>query len=171
LTLQTQYSTGVGVKGGTLLDGWRGTAVRDWTITSQMNLGTGTPLSPVYLAAVRGTGVTGTIRPDYTGASLYDPPSGLYLNPAAYRAPAAGFWGNAGRNTITGPTQFTLNASMSRTFRLHDRLSMDVRVEATNPLNNVRFPNWNTVVTSAQFGLPVVANPMRSAQLSMRVRF
>ena len=171
LTLQTQYSTGVGVKGGTLLDGWRGTAVRDWTITSQMNLGTGTPLSPVYLAAVRGTGVTGTIRPDYTGASLYDPPSGLYLNPVAYRAPAAGFWGNAGRNTITGPTQFTLNASMSRTFRLHDRLSMDVRVEATNPLNNVRFPNWNTMVTSAQFGLPVVANPMRSAQLSMRVRF
>ena len=171
LTLQSQYSTGVGARGGMFLDGWRGTAVRDWTITSQLNLGTGTPLSPVYLTAVRGTGVTGTIRPDYTGAPLYDAPGGLYLNPASYAAPALGFWGNAGRNTITGPTQFTLNASMARTFRLKDRLSMDVRLDATNPLNNVRFPSWNTTVGSSQFGLPMVAGPMRSTQLSMRVRF
>ena len=86
-------------------------------------------------------------------------------------APVLGQWGNAGRNTITGPTQFTLNASMSRTFRLHDRLSMDVRLDATNPLNNVRFPSWNTTFGNAQFGLPMTANPMRSTQLSMRVRF
>ncbi|HXJ39326.1 MAG TPA: carboxypeptidase regulatory-like domain-containing protein, partial [Bryobacteraceae bacterium] len=94
LTLQTQYSTGVGLRGGALLDGWRGTAVRDWTITSSLNAGSGTPLSPVYFAAVRGTGVTGPLRPDYTGAALYDAPSGLFLNPAAYRAPANGTWGN-----------------------------------------------------------------------------
>ena len=120
---------------------------------------------------MRGTGVTGTYRPDYTGLDLYSAPSGLYLNPAAFTTPLAGRWGNAGRNSITGPGQFTLNASMSRTFRLHDRYSMDVRLDVTNPLNNVRFPNWNTVVGNAQFGLPLTANAMRSMQLSMRVRF
>ena len=45
--------------------------------------------------AVQGTGVTGPIRPDYTGKSVYDAPSGLFLNPAAYAAPAPGKWGNA----------------------------------------------------------------------------
>ena len=32
-----------------------------------------------------GTGVTGSIRPDYTGAPLYDAPAGLFLNPPAVR--------------------------------------------------------------------------------------
>ncbi|MCU1325188.1 MAG: TonB-dependent receptor, partial [Bryobacterales bacterium] len=171
VTLQTQYSTGVGVKGGTLLDGWRGTIVKDWTISSGLTAGTGTPLSPILFQPVRGTGVTGTIRPNYTGLSIYDAPDGLYLNPAAFSAPAPGTWGNAGRNTITGPSQFTLNAAMARTFRLRDRYSMDVRLESQNPLNNVRFPSWNTTYLGKQFGLPGSANPMRTVQLSMRVRF
>ncbi len=87
------------------------------------------------------------------------------------RAPAPGLWGNAGRNSITGPGQFSLNASLARTFRLGDRISADFRLDATNALNHVTFPSWNTLATSAQFGLPVTANPMRSVQSTMRVRF
>lgn len=171
LAFQTQYTTGMGIGGGTLLSGWRGTAFKEWTVTSEIKAATGLPLTPVYLAAVRGTGVTGTIRPDYTGAALYDTPPGLFLNPAAFAAPAAGKWGNAGRNSITGPGQFTLNASLGRTFRLTDRWNMELRVDATNPLNNVRFPSWNTQANSVQFGAPTAANPMRSLQTTLRLRF
>ena len=85
--------------------------------------------------------------------------------------PAPGQWGNAGRNSITGPAQFTLNASLGRTFRLGDRLNADLRFDASNALNHVTFPTWNTTVTSAQFGLPTVANAMRTVRVSMRVRF
>ncbi|MEO8025697.1 MAG: hypothetical protein ABI823_04465, partial [Bryobacteraceae bacterium] len=91
--------------------------------------------------------------------------------PAAYAAPAPGRWGNAGRNTITGPAQFTLNASLSRTFRFRDRINLDARVDAANALNHPNFPNWNTTVGSAQFGLPLTANAMRSLQTTLRVRF
>ena len=66
----------------------------------------------------------------YTGAPLYDAPPGLLLNPAAYTAPPPGQWGNAGRNTITGPSQFTLNASLARTFRISDRVNTDLRIDA-----------------------------------------
>jgi hypothetical protein len=120
---------------------------------------------------VRGTGVTGSIRPDYTGAPLYDAPPGFFLNPAAVAPPAAGRWGNAGRNSITGPARFSLNASMGRTFRLSDRMSADFRLDVANALNHVVFSNWNTVSTSPQFGLPGAANSMRSVQAAMRVRF
>jgi hypothetical protein len=163
LTFQTQYSTGVGLKGGALMSGWRGAALKEWTFATLINAGTGTPLTPVYISAVTGTGVTGSIRPDYTGAPLYTPPPGLFLNPASYTKPAAGQWGNAG--------QFTLGASMARTFPLHDRMNMDLRIDALNAINHVTFTNWNTTSNSTQFGLPIQANPMRNVTVTMRVRF
>lgn len=171
LSVQAQYTTGMGFGGGTLLSGWRGALFKEWTAGSQITAGSGLPLTPVYLTPVSGTGVTGTIRPDYTGAPLYDAPAGLFLNPAAFRAPAAGQWGNAGRDSIEGPSQFTLNASLMRTFRLRDRLSMDLRFDSTNLLNHVSWVSWNTLVSGAQFGLPAQANPMRSVQANVRVRF
>ena len=171
LSLQLQYTSGMGVHGGTLLSGWRGAFLKEWTFATGITLGTGLPLNPVYLAAVPGTGVTGTIRPEYTGASVYAAPPGLSLNPAAYAAPLPGHWGNAGRNTISGPVQFTLDATMGRTFRLRDRLNLDLRFDATNALNHVTYTSWNTVINNAQFGLPVAANSMRSLQTTLRVRF
>ncbi len=171
LSVQVQYTTGMGLGGGSLVSGWRGALFKEWTVSTQINAGSGLPLTPVYLSVVKGTGVTGPVRPDYTGAPLYDAPSGLFLNPAAVAAPPSDRWGNAGRNSITGPQQFSMNAAMARTFRLNDRFSADLRIEAANVLNHPTFPSWGTVFSSAQFGLPNPANAMRSVQTTVRVRF
>jgi len=165
-TAQVQYTTGIGVAGGTLLRGWKGAAYKGWTFIANITAGSGMPLTPVYVAAVRNTGVTGSIRPDYTGAPVYAAPEGRFLNPAAYVAAAAGLWGDAGRNSITGPDQFALNASMGRSFG-----DVDLRFDSTNALNHVTFPSWNTVTNGAQFGLPNAANAMRSVQATLRWRF
>jgi hypothetical protein len=166
VSIQSQYSTGVGVHGGAMLTGWKGAIVKGWTITTQVTAGTGMPLTPVYLAPVGKTGVTGSIRPDYTGASLNAAPAGRYLNPLAFQPASNGRWGNAGRNTVTGPLQFQLNASFGRQFD-----DFDLRFDATNVLNHVTFPSWNTVVNNAQFGLPIQANGMRTLQANLRWRF
>ncbi len=171
VTVQTQYTTGVGVRGGALLNGWKGSLFKEWTLASQLTVGSGLPQTPVYIAPVRGTGVTGTLRPDVTGAPVYAAPAGLFLNPEAFRAPAAGQWGNAGRNSITGPSQFILNASLGRTIPLKDRYNLDLRFDAANVLNHVTFQSWDTRVSSAQFGLPSRANAMRSIQTTLRLRF
>ena len=161
----------MGIAGGTLLSGWKGAALKDWTFLAQVSAGTGLPLTPIYLTPVPGTAVTNTIRPDYTGAALYSPPAGFFLNPAAYAAPLPGQWGNAGRNSITGPSQFSLDASVGRTFRVSDRLNLDVRIDSTNALNHVNFTSWNTVINNAQFGLPTAANAMRAVHITARLRF
>jgi hypothetical protein len=167
-----QYTTGMGVAGGTLVGGWRGAALKDWTFVVTPTAGTGMPLTPIYSALVSGTGVTGSIRPDYTGAPLYSDTGGRNLNLAAYSAPPTGEWGNAGRNSITGPAQFSLNASMARTFRVTDRWNADLRFDATNVLNHVTYSSWVTTVTdSALFGLPTSANAMRAMQVTLRMRF
>ncbi len=171
LNLQLQYTSGMGLGGGTLRNGWTGALLKEWTFSTVITAATGLPLTPVYLAAVPGTGVTGTIRPAYTGAALYQAPIGLHLNPAAYTAPPAGEWGNAGRDSITGPAEFALDASLGRTFRMTDRLNLDLRVDATNALNHVNYTAWNTTINSAQFGLAAAANAMRSMQTTLRLRF
>ena len=171
VSFQTQYTTGMARAGGMLMSGWRGALFKEWSVATQLTSGSGLPLSPRFPLAVAGTGVTSTVRPDYSGAPLYAAPAGFFLNPAAFVAPAAGQWGNAGRNSITGPRTFTLDASLSRTFRMGDRLNLDLRIEAANALNRVVFPSWNAIATSSQFGLPNPANTMRTVQTSARFRF
>jgi hypothetical protein len=170
VTMQVQYTSGIGVAGGALLEGRRAALLKGWTITSQLTAGSGLPLTPVYLTSVAGTGVTGTIRADATGTDADAAPPGYIFNPAAFAVPS-GHWGTAERNAITGPRQFALDAAIGRTFTWGERLSLDWRVSATNVLNRVTYAAVNTIVGSPQFGLPTVANPMRKVQTSLRVRF
>jgi len=173
LSATVQYTTGMGLSGGALLNGWRGTLFKGWMFTTTIAAGSGLPLTPVYLAPEQGTGVTNALRPDYTGAPLYNAKPGLSLNPDAYAEPAPGQFGNAGRDSIIGPSQFSLNASAGRTFRLTDRLSGDLRIDSTNPLNHVTYTSWNTTFGNTQFGLPPPgsANAMRSLIIGFIVRF
>lgn len=166
VTVQAQYSTGVGVRGGALLRGWKGAAFKGWTMVTQITMGSGLPETPTYVQAIQGTGSTG-VRPDPTGQPLYAAPAGRFLNPGAYTSPVFGYWGTAGRNSIVGPGQFIMNASAARTF--HENL--DLRLDASNALNHVTFTSWNAVASSSQFGLPVAANSMRSVQATLRWRF
>jgi trimeric autotransporter adhesin len=140
---------------------------------TQITAGSGLPETPVYLAPVPGTGVTGTLRPDRTSAPLYTSSNGYFLNSGAYATPISGQWGSAGRNSIRGPISFTMNAALARTLRLHGNNSLDLRLEADNVLNHATFTAWNTIWTanSPTFGLPASVNAMRNVQISGRFRF
>jgi hypothetical protein len=171
LNLTAQYTSGEGLGGGTLMSGWPGRLLKEWTFVGTSVIGTGLPETPVYLAAVPGTGFTGTIRPNPSGAKISISNGNQHLNPAAYTAPVAGQWGTAGRNSITGPTQASLDTSINRTFRPTPRFFLDFKVAATNMLNHPVFSSWNTTVNSTQFGVPLAPNAMRSLETSLRLRF
>ena len=170
LTVSAQYSTGVGTRGGTLLKGWKGAALKDWTVITNITEGSALPLNVIVPLTVKGTGVTGSERPNLTGAPIYGI-AGSNLNAAAFVAPAPGTWGSLGRNIINGPGLFSLNGQASRTVRIGERRSADLQFQATNLLNHVTFPTWNTTLGSSQFGLPTTANGMRTFQATLRFRF
>jgi hypothetical protein len=169
--LKLQYSPGMGLGGGTLMGGWRGRLIKDWTFVNAITLGSGLPLTPVSSLLCPGTGIACTVRADYTGVPLYDAPSGFYLNPAAVAVPLPGQWGNAGRDSMTGPGQFSMSASMSRAFRLNERFTLNLRIDAANPINHVVVTQLNTTVTNSLFGLPLAVNPMRTLTTTMRLTF
>lgn len=171
LKIQTQYTSGMGLHGGTLLGGWRGRALKEWTVLSTFNIGSGLPETPIYSAVLSGTGFTNILRPDLTAVPIYTHRASARLNAAAYSAPAAGQWGNAGRYSITGPGQFSFDTSLARTFRVYKNTSLDMKAVSTNLLNKVTFSSWNTSITDSLFGQPVSANSMRSVQIEMNLRF
>jgi outer membrane receptor protein involved in Fe transport len=169
--VQTFYATGALIGLDESLAGWVGSLLREWTLTTDWKIGSGSPMTPTIVAPVPGTGVTGSVRPDRTDAPVHMAGPEALLNPDAFSLPAPGRWGNAGRNSITGPSQFSLDASIGRSFRIGEGMVMDFRLDVMNLLNHVTFPAWDTSVDSAQYGLPTGANPMRTVRPSLRVRF
>ena len=172
LTLQFQYSTGMGRSGGTLVNGWKGALLKDWTFGGNVSLRSGNPFTATVggnRSQLSGTAVSNTLRANATGLSVEE--AGLLFNTAAFSAPLAGEWGNAGRNTIPGPTTFSLNGSLGRVFRFGERRSADLQFQAQNLLNRVTITNWGTVLGSANYGLATSAAAMRKVTINLRFRF
>ncbi len=172
LSLQLQYSSGMGTTGGTLIPGWRGAVLKDWTITNTFNLHSGNPLTATVggnLSQVSGTAVSNTVRAEATGLAI-DATGGTF-NTAAFTQPAAGLWGNAGRNTIPGPAVFSMDSSLGRVFRFGERRSADLQFQSTNILNHVTITNWGTAVGASTYGEATNAAAMRKLTVSLRFRF
>ena len=171
LTVQAQYTIGSGPRGWHAHGRLAGTVIKRVDRPRQtQRRHRHAAKRRCYVETVPGTGFTGTIRPDLTGAPIAQ--SGrVHLNAAAYAAPRAGAWGNARRDSITGPGQFSLDTSLERTFRPTGRFNLTARVDATNVLNHAIFSGWTTTVNSTQFGLPASVNAMRSLQTTVRLRF
>ena len=174
LNAQWQYSTAVGTSGGTLVNGFRGTLLKDWTFQNSITLRTGSPLTAMTggnRATTTGTGITGSVRADATGLPLSPATPGDGFNISAFAAPAAGLWGDAGRDTIPGPIVFSLNGALSRVFRIGERRSIDLRFDATNALNHATITGWGTTINNSTFGLPTAASAMRKMTANLRFRF
>jgi len=61
---QVTYNTGVGLRGGAFLSGFKGKLVRGWTIDTRLTTGSGMPFTPLY---IQGTTLTPPLRADLTG--------------------------------------------------------------------------------------------------------
>lgn len=147
-------------------------AFKDWTLSGGVTAQSGTPLTARVLgnqSDIAGTGTIGSGRAQATGLPV-DSGTGFF-NLLAFTTPAAGQFGNAGRNTITGPGMVSLNLSLQRTVTLTERLRMQFRLDANNILNNVNIAGIGTVVNSITYGVPTSAGAMRSLTATLRLNF
>lgn len=159
--------------------GWQAAVLSNWTVNSNISAQSGTPFTARLLgnaANNSGTGNSFSERPDQVaGASL---PGGQrdplhFFNTAAFVAPPAGRFGNASRNTITGPGLVTVTGSVGRWIALgKDRQRrLDLRWEIQNLFNTPNFTGLNTVVNSTNYGRVQGARPMRTMDLNIRFNF
>jgi len=175
LTVDSVITSPFGPRGQFLLSHSLGsTLLRDWNLQISASLNSGTPYTARVLgnaADSAGTGSTGSSRADATGL-LVDLGTG-YFNTLAYRVPASGTFGNAGRNTIPGVGFLGLNGSFGRSFGIGDnsRRRLEFRLEAQNFVNHVNITGLSTVVNAVDFGLANRAGSMRTISLTFRYRF
>lgn len=150
-------------------------ALAGWSLSASFTAQSGTPFTARVLAAASDVarGTNGTLRADYVGGpvALDDPTLFRFFDTSAFAIPAAGTFGNAGRNTIIGPAETQLNASLNRDIRLAGTQVLSLRLEASNLFNSVRFGAIDTAVNSPTFGQVIAIRPMRSIQFNARYRF
>jgi hypothetical protein len=109
-----------------------------------------------------------------------------FLNPNAFVQNAVGTYGNLGRNAVRGPGNFSFDLSLTRTFHMTERLSLQARAEAFNILNHTNFvgafapagqpagATYGTLSTnfsSSNFGQATGAYDPRILQFAMKLYF
>jgi hypothetical protein len=167
-------SSPVGIHGILRNGGWKTTALTGWTLSGTFSAASGTPLTARVsgnLANTGGIAAFGNTRAQATGLPVKED-GDAYFNPLAFTFPIAGQFGNAGRNTIPGLFNMSVNGSLNRSFRFGDtRRSLQLRLSATNALNHVVIRSIGTTVNSATYGLPTAASDTRVVTLLLRFSF
>ena len=105
----------------------------------------------------------------------------FWLNPAAFRVPALGTFGNYYRNNLTYVPEWSFDMALSRTFRVSESNRFEIRAEAFNLTNSFRpgpppasvavgSSNFNTV-SSSTFGQIRTASDPRIMQFALKYVF
>ena len=148
-------------RGRTLLrnaSGWREALAAGWTVSGIETLQSGFPFTPSLGFNPTNDGDTrNPIRPSwnpaFSGPVILGGPN-QYYNPNAFVVPAAGTYGNTGRNVLRGPGLAQLDFSALKKFDFTERLHAQFRAEFFNILNHANFGIPNTVVYTAATGGP-----------------
>jgi hypothetical protein len=130
---------------------------KGWQLNSLLTFFTGQPVN-----ILAGTNVSGTGENQDRVNLIGDPFSNVpvltnttarqYLNPAAFAKPAAGSFGNIGRDVLYGPGFGSVDFSVFKKIPITERVRAEFRVEIFNLLNRTNWANPNVTLSSSSFG-------------------
>ncbi|HTS24592.1 MAG TPA: TonB-dependent receptor [Bryobacteraceae bacterium] len=152
-----------------------------WQVNGIYTFRTGTPSTATLSSALASQEVNtgGSDRPNQVAsATLPSSQRSLaqYFNTAAFVAlpPASYIFGNAGRDTIRGPSFSNLDCSLFKNFQYKERYKLQIRGEFFNIANHPNFGQPGTSFGTATFGtitsLAANAN-MRQLQFGAKILF
>src|SRR6266702_4449737 len=106
-------------------------------------------------------------------------PGNPWFSTASFAAPTAtGAFGNVGRNYLSGPNFFDLDASLAKSIRMTERVGLELRLEAFGATNTPQFffasnggSASGTTVGSSSFGTITSAIGGRQLQLGAKLNF
>ncbi len=126
--------------------------VGGWTANSVVTLQSGFPFTPQLSYNPSNNGDTKNpvrpfANPNFHGSPIVGKVT-EWFDPSAFLAPpnGSGFYGNLGRNTLTGPGVEEWDYSMFKDTPLHERARLELRAEFFNLLNHTNFNTPNLVV-------------------------
>jgi len=120
-----------------------GQVIGGWKVNAIGTFISGRPFTVFAGSNVSGTGDLNTpdrpnLNPAFTGPVILGEPD-RYFDPRAFSMPAAGTFGNVGRNTLTGPGFADLDLSVEKAFPIRENLNLQFRAEFFNATNHTNF--------------------------------
>ncbi len=128
-----------------------------WAVDGVVRARSGFPISVLDNEEYQGVGLANAFRPNLLpGQPVWiadaAAPGGRLINAAAFQTTAPGVQGNLGRNAITGFGMSQVDLALRREFRLGERHSIQVRMEAFNAFNHANFADPVKYLSSPIFG-------------------
>jgi len=161
-----RFSTGHGVL-DYILGGWQ--------INNLFQAHSGIAFTPLSSSDIANTGqALGYEHLNLVGnPGLSNRTAAEWFNTAAYATPALFTFGNAGRNSLRGPSYWDLDTSLFRLFPVGEGRQFEFRVEAFNVFNNVNLGQpKNDINSGPAFGtINSTANTARQVQLAAKFVF
>ncbi len=114
----------------------------------------------------------GTVRPNLIG----DPNAGPHtlsgwFNTAAFQSAPAYTFGDSPRSVLRGPSWKSVDLTLSKSFKIRERWSAELRGEFFNVLNHPNFDLPGHTLGNADFGVISSAEPARTVQVALRLVF
>jgi len=157
---------------------WIGMVTQNWHLSTIYQVESGMPFTISVFGDTANSGTVlgeNPIRANVTGQPVFGPgthTAAEWFNPAAFVAPPAYTFGDAGRNSVYGPPLQSLDFALVRSFNLTERATFQFRAEAFNALNKTNLGTPNRFVNTPQFGTITMAmSPARELQVSARLSF
>lgn len=128
-----------------------------WELHSLLTFSTGQPINILAGTNVSGTGENQD-RVNIVGDPFANVPvltgttAVQYLNPAAFAKPAAGTFGDIGRDLLYGPGFGTVDFSVFKRTAITEGIKAEFRVEIFNLFNRTNWANPNVTFSSSSFG-------------------
>jgi hypothetical protein len=140
---------------------FRSTLLRGWTLSVIGTAQTGLPLNITIdrgNASVPGDfAISGSERPNYVYGVPLTPPSGSnpqqWINPAAFSTPAAGTFGNLGRNAFRAPGITEFELALAKEIALTERARLRFRADLFNAFNRAQYGAPNADISQTNFGV------------------
>ncbi len=151
--------------------------INGWQSNGIFSAQTGDPVNIRHGRDIAGTTIGGGQRPNLVGNPS---PGGnrqaiingaTWYNVDAYALPAAGFFGNSGRNTIITPGDWNLDFGLFKNFEVTERVKVQYRLEMFNAMNHANLTNPQGTITSGSAGEIQTLTGPRIMQMGLRVTF
>ncbi|MBV9504491.1 MAG: carboxypeptidase regulatory-like domain-containing protein [Acidobacteriia bacterium] len=137
---------------------WAERLAAGWSISGIETVQSGFPFTPELGFNPTNNGdsrnpIRPSWNPAFTGPVILGGPN-LYYDPNAFIVPAAGTYGNVGRDVLTGPGLATLDFSTTKNTAISEKLRLQFRAEFFNIFNRANFGTPNPVVFSSATTTP-----------------
>ena len=143
-----------------------GNAVKEWTVMTQITAGTGLPETPILSRDRAGHRRYGHHASGLDRRSDLSGSAGLFLNVAAFTAPAPGQWGTAAPRFHHRARASSASNALWRARFACTIASISTCAWMQRITESCRVHGWNTTVEQHDFWAAGQRNPMRSLQLT-----